>query len=771
MAKSSNLGYPRIGADRELKRALEGYWRGKHSREELLTTAKALRQRHWQLQQEQGIDHIPSNDQSLYDHVLDTVAMVGAVPERYSWDGETVDLDTYFTMARGAQSDDGNVSAMEMTKWFDTNYHYIVPEFEEGQSFRLASTKVIDEYREAKEQGVETRPVLLGPVSFLLLGKAENPSLDPLSLLEDLLPVYQQVLSRLADEGAEWVQIDEPYLVLDLEKAALNAYRTAYSSLAEASTDLNILLATYFGSLEENLDTALDLPVEAIHLDLVRGQGQLQAALEQLPEDMSLSLGVIDGRNVWKTNLDETLESVESAVDVLGSERVLIGPSSSLLYVPVDLDQEPALDEELRNWLAFAKQKLREITLLTRAVNEGRDAVSEAFEDNKRALEAREQSTRIHREAVRERLENVSPDMYQRDSDFSIRRQKQRTHLDLPPLPTTSIGSLPQTREVRKQRAAYKKGDLSKEEYDEYLKEQIAEAIRFQDDIGMDVLVHGEFERSDMVEFFGEQMEGIAITRNSWVQSYGSRCVRPPIIYGDVTRPGPMTVKWSEYAQSLTDKPVKGMVTGPVTILQWSFVRDDQSRPETCTQIALAIRDEVDDLEDAGIDIIQIDEPALREGLPLRRRDWDEYLEWSVGCFKLASSGVEDTTQIHTHMCYSEFNDIIDAIARMDADVISIESSRSKMELLDAFVDFDYPNEIGPGVYDIHSPRVPDTDEVSGLIHKALQVLSDDQVWVNPDCGLKTRNWEEVRPSLEHMVNAANSVRQQLTSDTSKSTV
>ena len=762
MVISSNLGYPRIGSNRELKRALEGYWRGNRSRQDLLSTAKELRERHWKLQQAQGIEHIPSNDQSLYDHVLDTAAMVGAVPERYHWDDEEVDLETYFAMARGSQGENGDVSAMEMTKWFDTNYHYIVPEFEEDQDFQLASTKPVDEFIEARDLGIQTRPVLLGPVSFLLLGKAKSERVDPLALMDALLPVYEEMLDRLNAEGAEWVQLDEPCLVLDQDDEVLQAYRTAYESLGGGDRELKLFLATYFGALEENMDTAFDLPVDAVHLDLIRGKGQLDAALEKIPASMSLSLGLIDGRNIWKADLREKLETVDQVADALGPERVMVGPSSSLLYVPVDLEQEPALDEELRSWMAFAKQKLREISVLADAVNESRDTVSHELSENAKAIKSRRNSNRIHRDAVTERMESVAPEMYSRTSDFPERRRKQREHLDLPVLPTTSIGSLPQTREVRKQRAAFKKGDITREEYEGYLRGQIEEAIRFQEEIGMDVLVHGEFERSDMVEYFGEQMEGVAITSNSWVQSYGSRCVRPPIIYGDVSRPGPMTVKWSEYAQSLTDKPVKGMLTGPVTILQWSFVRDDQPRAETCTQIALAIRDEAKDLEAAGIQIIQIDEPALREGLPLRRRHWKEYLDWSVSCFKLASSGVQDTTQIHTHMCYAEFNDIIDAIARMDADVISIESSRSQMELLDSFVDFDYPNEIGPGVYDIHSPRVPDTDELSGLIRKALDVLSTDQVWVNPDCGLKTRNWEEVRPSLKHMVDAADSVRESL---------
>lgn len=765
MTVSTNLGYPRIGTNRELKRALEGYWRGKKTQQELIETGKSLREQNWRLQQSEGIDHIPSNDFSYYDHVLDTAVMVGAVSSRYDWDGETVDPDTYFAMARGRQnaSNGQDVPAMEMTKWFNTNYHYIVPEFEANQSFRVASTKPVDEFREAQALGIETRPVLLGPVSFLLLGKSVSEDVNPLDLLNDLLPVYTAILRQLADAGASWVQMDEPCLVLDLKKEALSAYRQAYEHFDAAGSLPDIALTTYFGPLREDMEIALHLPVQAIHLDVLSEPDELDRALETIPADKSLSLGLIDGRNIWRADLEEKIALAETAVNALGEERVMIGPSTSLLFVPIDKTQEPALDEELLTWLSFAKQKLAEIDLITRAVNDGRETVRNDLNENNIAIESRRNSNRIHKDVVTDRIQRINDDMYQRDSEYPERRSQQIQELNLPDLPTTSIGSLPQTREIRKHRADYKKGRISEQEYESYVKERIREAIRFQEEIGMDVLVHGEFERSDMVEYFGEQMEGVAITKNSWVQSYGSRCVRPPIIYGDVDRPDPMTVQWSRYAQSLTDKPVKGMVTGPVTILQWSFVRDDQPGPDTCLQLALAIRDEVTDLEDAGIKIIQIDEPALREGLPLRREDWDDYLDWAVGCFKLASSGVEDSTQIHTHMCYSEFNDIIEAIAAMDADVISIESSRSRMELLDAFVDFDYPNEIGPGVYDIHSPRVVDAKEVEVLLKKALNVLAPDQLWVNPDCGLKTRQWDEIKPSLQHMVDAARTVRTEIT--------
>ncbi|MEX0927614.1 MAG: 5-methyltetrahydropteroyltriglutamate--homocysteine S-methyltransferase [Dehalococcoidia bacterium] len=758
MVLSTNLGYPRIGPNRELKRALERYWSGRGSLKELDTTSRDLRRARWQLQKDAGLDHVPSNDFSLYDHVLDAAAMVGAVPSRFNWAGDKVDLDTYFTMARGAD----RMAAMEMTKWFDTNYHYIVPEFEKGQKFHLASTKPVDEFLEAKGHDIHTRPVLLGPVSFLLLGKSQSGATEPLGLLEKLLPVYEEVLGRLAEAGADWVQMDEPCLVLDLSDDRRAAFATAYESLRRSAPSLKLLVATYFGDLRDNMETAMRLPVNALHLDLVRGPGQLEDALARLPEDMALSMGVVDGRNVWITDLERAASALTRAVDSLGPDRVMAGPSCSLLHVPVDLDSEPDLDADLRSWLAFARQKVSEIVLLTRAAESGMDSVQDELKAHREVLERREQSTRINNPEVRKRLHAVTDDMAQRRSPFGERISAQLSHLNLPSLPTTTIGSFPQTPEVRKARAQFNSGKLSREDYEKFLEDEIAGVIRFQEDLGLDVLVHGEPERTDMVEYFGDQLEGFAVTANGWVQSYGSRCVRPPVIYGDVSRPHAMTTRWSKYAQSLTDKPVKGMLTGPITILQWSFVRDDQPRPETANQIALAIRDEVLDLEAAGIRVIQIDEPALREGLPLRREDWKEYLDWSVRAFRLASSGVRDETQIHTHMCYAEFNDIIEAIAALDADVISVEASRSQMELLKSFADFHYPNHIGPGVYDIHSPRVPDKDEVTQLLDYALQVIPADQVWVNPDCGLKTRRWEEVKPSLSNMAKAAVEMREKV---------
>ncbi len=768
MATASNLGYPRIGAHRELKRAVEGYWKGDLTKDELRDSAQALRESHWATQQELGLDIVPSNDFSYYDQVLDACAMVGAVPERFPWDGTEVDLDTYFAMARGLQEKDlegeeSGVQAMEMTKWFDTNYHYIVPEFSHDTTFSLSSTKVIDEYEEAKAQGVDTRPVVIGPVSFLLLGKTQADDLDALDLLDDLLPVYAEVLQELADAGCEAVQLDEPNLVLDLSDAERAALDQAYEALADAA-DIELHIATYFGGLEDNLPTALDLPIDVLHLDLTRGDEQLDEALDHgVPDDLALSLGVIDGRNVWRADLDALLGTVETAIDALGTDRVLVGPSCSLLHVPVDLDTEPGLSDEMKTWFAFATQKIEEIVALAERADGHEDATEALFEKSRRAHAARAESDWINDAAVQDRVAGIDAAMTERDSPHSSRSPLQREALDLPTLPTTTIGSFPQTDDMRRMRAQYKKDEISKDEYEVFIEEQIADTIAAQEEIGLDVLVHGEPERGDMVEHFGRQLDGFLFTENGWVQSYGTRCVRPPIIAGDVSRPEPMTTRWLSYANDQTDTPVKGMLTGPVTMLQWSFVRDDQSRAETCRQIALAIRDEVLDLEDVGIQAIQIDEPAFREGLPLREHQWDDYLDWAVECFRLASSGVRDETQIHTHMCYSEFNDIIEAIADMDADVISVEASRSKMELLDSFDAFDYPNEIGPGVYDIHSPRVPSVEEMEELIRTALDALEPSQMWVNPDCGLKTRRWVEVQPSLENMVQAAENVRERAT--------
>lgn len=755
MVIATNLGFPRIGARRDLKRAIEEYWAGNIDPEELEAAAANLRRRHWQLQQSAGIEHIPSNDFSFYDHVLDTAVMVGAVPKRFAWSGGSVNLATYFAMARGTVQ----LAPLDMTKWFDTNYHYIVPEFEPDTTFKLASTKPIDHFSEALALGIHTRPVLLGPVTFLLLGKCKSAKLKPLSLLDKLLPVYEEVLWRLAHAGADWVQVDEPVLALELPRESLRALESSCARLSAASDQIRICLTTYFGDLHENLAAALKLPVAAVHLDLVRAPAQLDHALNLTPQGTALSLGVVDGRNVWRTDLDRALTMLDRAADKLGPSRLMVAPSCSLLHSPIDLDVETSLDAELKGWMAFAKQKLQEVATLSRAINRGRAAVSAELTASHTAVISRNSSLRIHNPAVLQRLAGITDSMLRRQHPFAKRREAQRRHLSLPLLPTTTIGSFPQTAEVRKARAALKKGEWTIEQYEEFCRKEIEHTVRFQEEIDIDVLVHGEFERADMVEYFGEQLEGFAFTDHGWVQSFGTRCVRPPIIFGDVSRPRPMTVRWSQYAKSLTPRPMKAMLTGPITILQWSFVRDDQSPLDTAFQIALSVRDEVTDLEAAGIQVIQIDEPALREGLPLRRGAWPEYLRWAVDVFLLASSGVKDETQIHTHMCYSEFNDIIESIAALDADVISIEASRSDMELLSAFVKFKYPNEIGPGVYDIHSPRVPEVEEIMGRLQKALRAIPADMLWVNPDCGLKTRGWREIHASLRNMVEAAKSLR------------
>ncbi len=758
MTIAHNLGFPAIGALRELKRATESYWSGKVSQADLLKTGAELRARHWRLQQDAGLDLVPCNDFSYYDRVLDACALVGAVPARYGRGGDQVDLDTYFAMARGSQGKGRDVVVMEMTKWFDTNYHYIVPELEPGQTFRLASTKPVDELREARALGVTAKPVLIGPVTFLLLGKSHAAGFNRLSLLDALLPVYGEVLGHLAAQGAQWIQLDEPMLALDRTREELEAYRRAYGWLADRAGGARLLLATYFAGLDDNLDTALALPTHGLHVDLVRAPGQLESLLKRWSPAANrvLSLGAIDGRNVWRADLQRLLPTLERARDSVGPEHLWLAPSCSLLHVPIDLALEKKLDPEIRGWLAYAKQKLEEVVALRRALDEGAVTVAAELDLAAYAANSRRTSPRIHDPAVKQRVAGVTERDTKRTSPHAVRRGQQ---VRLPLYPTTTIGSFPQTAEVRKARKDLTDGTLSREAYERFVEEQIDKTIQLQEQLGLDVPVHGEFERNDMVEYFGEQLRGFAFTEHGWVQSYGSRYVKPPIIYGDVARPKPMTVRWSRYAQSRSAKPVKGMLTGPVTILQWSFVRDDQPRAETARQLALAIRDEVLDLEAAGIRVIQIDEPALREGLPLRRADWTAYLDWAVNAFRLATAGVSDATQIHTHMCYSEFNDVLHTIERMDADVISIENARSGSELVGAFREYKYPNEIGPGVYDIHSPRVPSTDEIVTLLRAMRDVLEPRQIWVNPDCGLKTRRWEEVLPSLEHMVAAAKTLR------------
>ena len=761
MAIATNLGFPRIGANRELKWAVEGFWAGKVDEEALLATSAEIRKENWLFQQGQRIKHIPSNDFSLYDQMLDTTAMIGAIPARYGHTGGPVSLSTYFAMARGSAGgdDEPSVPAMEMTKWFDTNYHYLVPELEAKQAFSLCSTKPIDEFLEAKALGVHTRPVLLGPVTYLLLGKAKNEKTDRLALLEDLLLVYERVLKRLAAAGADWVQIDEPMLGRNLDDRERAAFGLSFARLAVSAPSLKLLAAVYFSDLRENMKVALALPVAGLHLDLVRGPNQLDNVLAKLADGTMLSMGLVDGRNIWKTDLARAIATAGRAAQAIGGDRVMIAPSCSLLHSPVDLAVETGLDEEMRSWMAFAKQKVAEIATIAATLNGRGDDVAEALKGNAAVMERRRPSSRIHIPAVQQRVAAIDESLYTRASTYQERRHVQRQSIKLPAFPTTTIGSFPQTPEIRKARAARNRGELDHEQYQQFLREEIERAIRFQEKIGLDVLVHGEPERNDMVEYFGEQLAGCVSTRYGWVQSYGSRCLKPPIIYGDVQRPAPMTVDWTRYAQSLTSRPVKGMLTGPITMLEWSFVRDDQPRSDTCRQLALAIRDEAVDLEAAGIRIIQIDEPAMREGLPLRKEDWSDYLRWAVDCFRLASAGVLDRTQIHTHMCYAAYDEIIDSIRELDADVISMESARSDMQRLSPFAQSPYPNEIGPGVFDIHSPRVASAEEMQSLLTKALDVLTADQIWVNPDCGLKTRKWDEVKPSLEHMVAAAKSMR------------
>lgn len=759
--RTNILGYPRIGVNRELKKAEEAYWAGKITKKELLDAAAQIRKENWQLQKEAGIDLIPSNDFSFYDQTLDLSLSVGAIPGRYNALKDDL-LELYFAMAHGYQKNGIDVTAMEMTKWFDTNYHYIVPEFTKDQQFKLTYNKAASEFAEALALGIKTKPVLVGPVTYLLLGKEKEAGFNRIELIDRLLPVYIEILKELESKGAEYVQIDEPSLCTDLSPEAKDAYRKAFDAIRKA-TRLKIILTTYFGPLADNAALAAGLGADILHIDLVRAPEQVGSISALLPNDISLSLGVVDGRNIWKNDFRQSLDIIEKAKEKLDSSRLLVATSCSLLHSPIDLDAETddkTLPREVKRWLSFARQKVSEVvTLADLADGKGSYAAQKALHENKADIQDRRTSALTNNAEVQKRLEAVTPEMAKRNSPFRERIRQQHESLGLPLFPTTTIGSFPQTTEVRSWRSKFKKGELSKDEYTALLKGEIEKTIRLQEEIGLDVLVHGESERNDMVEYFGEQLSGFAFTRNGWVQSYGSRCVKPPVIYGDVSRPNAMTVDWAVYAQSLTDKPVKGMLTGPVTILQWSFVRNDQPRALTMKQIALAIRDEVTDLEKAGIKVIQIDEPAIREGLPLRKVDRDEYLDKAVESFRISASGVKDSTQIHTHMCYSQFNDIIRHIALMDADVITIECARSQMNLLGAFAEFKYPNEIGPGVYDIHSPRVPSVQEMVDLLQKASQVISPVQLWVNPDCGLKTRGWTETEASLRNMVQAARQMR------------
>jgi len=765
MALSNISGFPRIGPDRELKFATEGFWRGEVSEKELLQTARRIRLDGWRAMQAAGIDLVPSNDFSLYDQVLDTIALVGAVPSRYGHGGGTATLGTYFAMARGLQEEGVDVTAMEMTKWFDTNYHYLVPEFGPETEFALSSEKPFAEHSEAmSELGLDTVPVLVGPVSFLLLGKPSEGApegFDRLSLLEPLLEVYGEAIERLAEQGATWVQLDEPCFVQDRSEAELEALRHAYRELAGVHERTQLCVKTYFDHAAGGYEALCDTPVEGIGLDFTRGRERNRELVAGGGiENKTLFAGVVDGRNVWINDLAASLELLTDLES--HCRELVVSTSCSLLHSPIDLDAEPDLDDELRSWMAFARQKVGEVATLARGLDGARDAIATELERNERALEDRRTSHRTRNPMVRDRVAALGDGDARRQSPFESRREEQRERLGLPLFPTTTIGSYPQTAEIRKARAELRQKEIDHDEYDHRMRSEIERVIRFQEDVGLDVLVHGEPERNDMVQYFAEQLEGYVFTQNAWVQSYGSRYVRPPILFGDVERRGPMTVGWITYAQSLTERPVKGMLTGPVTMLQWSFVRDDQPRAESCEQLALAIRDEVIDLEAAGVKVIQVDEPAIREGLPLRRDRWAEYLDWAVYSFRVATSGVRDATQVHTHMCYSDFGDIMEQIQQMDADVLLIEAARSRMELLHDWERTGYDKEIGPGVYDIHSPRVPPADEMAELLRAAADVLAAEQLWVNPDCGLKTRTWPEVEASLRNMVGAAHELREQL---------
>ena len=749
-------GFPRVGAKRELKFAQERYWRGEIAEADLLDIAKKLREINWQHQANANADFVAVADFTFYDHILDLQVATGAIPARFGFDSQNLTLDQYFQLARGNKTQ----FAIEMTKWFDTNYHYLVPEFHKDTQFKANPAHYVQQIREAKALGHNVKPTIVGPLTFLWLGKEKGTAFNRFDLLNKLVPIYVDILNALTAEGVEYIQIDEPALTLDLPAEWIAAYKDIYATFA-AQVNAKLLLATYFGSVAEHADLLKALPVAGLHIDLVRAPEQLSAFADY---DKILSVGVIDGRNIWRANLNQVLDVVEPLKAKLG-ERLWIAPSCSLLHTPYDLAVETQLQAnkpELYQWLAFTLQKIQELRVIKTALEQGRAAVQADLDASQVAADARKNSREIHRTCVAKRLANLPKNADQRKSPFAERIKLQNAWLNLPLLPTTNIGSFPQTTEIRHARAAFKKGDLSLADYEAAMKKEIEFVVREQEKLDLDVLVHGEAERNDMVEYFGELLDGFAFTKFGWVQSYGSRCVKPPVIYGDVTRPEPMTVRWSQYAQSLTNKVMKGMLTGPVTILQWSFVRNDIPRSTVCKQIAVALSDEVLDLEKAGIKVIQIDEPAIREGLPLKRADWDAYLQWAGEAFRLSSMGCKDDTQIHTHMCYSEFNDILPAIAALDADVITIETSRSDMELLTAFGDFKYPNDIGPGVYDIHSPRVPTAEEIEHLLRKALQVVPKERLWVNPDCGLKTRGWPETIAALKVMVDVTKKLRAEL---------
>ncbi len=758
MITTHNLGFPRIGKKRELKFALEKYWKNGITQNELQDIAASLRQEHWQNQKQ--LDLLPVGDFSFYDQVLDTSFMLGNIPARVQNISDDT-LDNYFRVARGRSSqnetDCSCIHASEMTKWFDTNYHYIVPEFDKNTRFNLDVSRLLEQIVEAKQQGYNIKPVIIGPVTYLWLGKTKDES-NKLDLLNKLLAVYAKLFKELETTGIEWLQIDEPILVTELSDEWQHALRNAYHTLH--STSLKLLLTSYFGELQENLQLACNLPVDGLHIDAINARNEVSRVIDWLPSHKILSLGVINGRNIWKTDLSETLNWLAPLHERLQT-RLWLAPSCSLLHVPVDLENEQKLDGEIKSWFSFAIQKLDELAILASALNKGEDSVKKQLSENKTAIDSRKNSSRVHNQGIKNSVLEITNEMGNRQSTYKERANIQHKKLDLPFFPTTTIGSFPQTGEIRQVRKDFKTATLTEEQYRIAMQNEIKHCVTEQEALELDVFVHGEPERNDMVEYFGEQLTGYVFTQFGWVQSYGSRCVKPPIIYGDIARPKPMTVEWINYAQTLTDKPMKGMLTGPVTMLNWSFVRDDQERSETCLQLALAIRDEVLDLEKSGISIIQIDEAALREGLPLRKSQWQPYLDWAIKSFRITANGVKDETQIHTHMCYSEFNDIIASIADMDADVITIETSRSDMELLDVFDEFHYPNEIGPGVYDIHSPNIPSIDSIVELMTKASLRIPAERLWINPDCGLKTRSWDEVKPALSNMVAASKILRKE----------
>ncbi|KAF2100390.1 cobalamin-independent methionine synthase [Rhizodiscina lignyota] len=770
MVQSAVLGFPRMGRDRDLKKANEAYWAGKISRDNLLAEGKRLRLEHWKLQKDAGVDIIPSNDFAYYDHVLDHIQMFNAIPAKYS-ETKLEPIDEYFAMGRGHQKDGVDVPSLEMVKWFDSNYHYVKPTFQDGQTFKLASNpKPVVEFKEAKDAGITTRPVILGPVSFLALGKADrDQSVNPISLLDKLLPVYVELLEQLKNAGAETVQIDEPVLVFDLPLKVKNAFKPAYEKLSGSNTSIpKVILATYFGDIVHNFDVLPNLQsLYGIHIDLVRNPEQLSSVMGQIGSQQILSCGVVDGRNIWKTNFKKAIELAETAIQQLGKERVIVATSSSLLHTPHTLESEKKLDPEVADWFSFAAEKCKEIAIIAKAVTDGPATVRDQIEANAKSMQARASSKRTNNPQVKDRQSKVTDEMHNRQSPFPERLAAQKQHLSLPIFPTTTIGSFPQTKEIRIQRNKFTKGDITAEEYEKFIEKEIQDVIKIQEELDLDVFVHGEPERNDMVQYFGERLEGYVFTTHAWVQSYGSRCVRPPIIVGDISRPKAMTVKESKYAASISKKPMKGMLTGPITCLRWSFPRDDVHQSVQAQQLALALRDEVVDLEAAGIYVIQVDEPALREGLPLRAgTEREKYLSWAVDSFKLSTAGVKNSTQIHSHFCYSEFQDFFHAIAALDADVLSIENSKSDAKLLKVFVDQAYPRHIGPGVYDIHSPRVPSEQEIKDRIEEMLQYLKPDQLWINPDCGLKTRQWKETKAALTNMVNAAKFYREKYAKST-----